>query len=226
MIKLEHVYKDYVSGEVVTPVLNDINLTIQQGEFLSIVGPSGSGKSTLLNLIGGLDQATKGLVEVLGTNLSHLSTDALTKFRAQNFGFIFQNFNLLQSLNSFENIAFPLTTLMKKTDTATRVDNLLKNIDMFEQRDKYPDQLSGGQKQRVAVARALIVEPKIVFADEPTANLDSKSAQKVLSLMRDMSHRNKTTFIFSTHDPQIMKMAERIVTLADGKIQDDKKGIS
>lgn len=223
MIGLKDVSKAYRTGELLTPVLENINLSIEQGEFLAIVGPSGSGKSTLLNLIGGLDQADKGHLVVLETELSKLSAKELTVFRSHHFGFIFQSFNLLQSLTVFENISFPLTTLLDEKHTKFKVEELLKTIDMFDQKEKYPDQLSGGQKQRVAVARALVVSPKIVFADEPTANLDSKTAQKVLSLMRDMCHHNKTTFIFSTHDPQIMALADRIVTLKDGQIASDER---
>ncbi|PJB52251.1 MAG: peptide ABC transporter ATP-binding protein, partial [Bdellovibrio sp. CG_4_9_14_3_um_filter_39_7] len=203
--------------------IKELDLNVDQGEFMAIVGPSGSGKSTLLNLIGCLDRPDQGQILIDGTDVTKLTNKESSRFRAEHLGFIFQDFNLIESFTVFENIEFPLSTILKQKNTRAKVESILDAIGMSEQIDKYPDQLSGGQKQRVAVARALVVEPQIILADEPTANLDSLSAQKVLELMKMMQKKFKTTFIFSTHDEKIMRVAERIVTLQDGAIVKDTK---
>ncbi|MEA2111830.1 MAG: ABC transporter ATP-binding protein [Campylobacterota bacterium] len=222
MISIEHLSKSYRDGEVVTPVIHDLDLTIDEGEFLAIVGPSGSGKSTLLNLIGCLDRPNGGQITIDGEVISELTTSNASKFRAKHLAFIFQDFNLIESFTVFENVEFPLSVILHVKETKKRVEKILDAIGMLEHIDKYPDQLSGGQKQRVAIARALVVEPRIILADEPTANLDSLSAKKVIDLMKGMQEDSKTTFIFSTHDTKIMHEAKRIVTLEDGKIVSDE----
>lgn len=222
VIVIDRLSKSYVEGEVTTPVIQNLDLRIEEGEFIAIVGPSGSGKSTLLNLIGCLDRPDGGRILIDGTDVAALSTKEATRFRAQHLGFIFQDFNLIESFSVYENVEFPLSVILHEKECRPKVEAVLEAIGMLDQIDKYPDQLSGGQKQRVAVARALVVEPRIVLADEPTANLDSVSAKRVLELMRRMQERFNTTFIFSTHDAKIMEEAKRIVTLQDGKIIDDK----
>lgn len=223
MIQIDRLFKHYSEGEVVTPVIEGLNLTIAEGEFVAIVGPSGSGKSTLLNLIGCLDKPDDGTITIDGTVVSDLKNKEALHFRAEHLGFIFQDFNLIESFTVYENVEFPLSVILGQKNTRERVKEVLEAIGMLDQIDKYPDQLSGGQKQRVAVARALVVNPQIILADEPTANLDSVSAKKVIDLMKQMQERFNTTFVFSTHDTKIMQEARRIVTLQDGRIIDDKE---
>jgi putative ABC transport system ATP-binding protein len=223
MIRIEHLTKSYRTGEVTTPVIEALDLTIGEGEFVAVVGPSGSGKSTLLNLIGCLDRPDGGSITIGGTEVSSLSGTAASRYRAAHLGFIFQDFNLIESFSVYENVEFPLSVILGERDTRGRVEQLLDAIGMRDQIDKYPDQLSGGQKQRVAIARALVVRPGIILADEPTANLDSVSARKVIDLMKRMQEELGTTFIFSTHDTKIMNEAKRIVTLQDGTIVSDER---
>lgn len=223
MIQMDKLFKHYSEGEVLTPVIEGLNLTIAEGEFVAIVGPSGSGKSTLLNLIGCLDKPDNGTITIDGTVVSDLKNKEALHFRAEHLGFIFQDFNLIESFTVYENVEFPLSVILGQKNTRERVKEVLEAIGMLDQIDKYPDQLSGGQKQRVAVARALVVNPRIILADEPTANLDSVSAKKVIDLMKQMQERFNTTFVFSTHDTKIMQEARRIVTLQDGRIIDDKE---
>lgn len=223
MIEIEKLVKRYVEGEVTTPVLEGLDLTIEAGEFIAIVGPSGSGKSTLLNLIGCLDHPDGGEITISGTRVSQLGNKEALRFRAEHLGFIFQDFNLIESFTVYENVEFPLSVILGQRDTRKRVEEVLEAIGMIDQINKYPDQLSGGQKQRVAVARALVVNPRIILADEPTANLDSASAKKVIDLMKQMQERFNTTFVFSTHDTKIMNEARRIVTLQDGRIVEDRR---
>lgn len=222
MIEIKNLQKIYRVGEIELEVIKNLNLKIDRGEFISIVGASGSGKSTILNLIGCLDKPNRGEIKIDNIDVIKLSKQEEVEFRAKNIGFIFQDFNLISAYNVFENIEFPLSIILNESDTKSRVEKLLKEIDMESQIDKFPEQLSGGQKQRVAIARALITNPKIVLADEPTANLDSQSAKKVINLMKKMQKEFNTTFIFSTHDRKIVDVAERIITLEDGNIIDDK----
>ena len=222
MIQIEKLVKHYQEGEVVTPVIEGLDLRIEEGEFVAIVGPSGSGKSTLLNLIGCLDKPDGGTVTIDGTVVSDLKTKEALAFRGLHLGFIFQDFNLIDSFTVYENVEFPLSVVRGERHNRQKVEEILDAIGMSGQIDKYPDQLSGGQKQRVAVARALVVNPRIVLADEPTANLDSVSAKKVIDLMKRMQERFNTTFIFSTHDSKIMTEARRVVTLQDGRIIEDR----
>ena len=228
LVILENVKKSYIMGEVTAPALRGINLSIEKGKFISFVGPSGSGKTTLLNLIGCLDKPTEGKVMVAETEINHLDRRTAAKFRGDNIGFIFQNFNLIPVLTVYENVEYPLIMVqdIAPEERKPRILKLLEKVGMTDQKDKYPAQLSGGQKQRVAVARALVTEPKLVLADEPTANLDHATAYKVIGLMHSMKEEFNTTFIFATHDPKIVGEAEIIYTLEDGlivNVQDNNK---
>ena len=225
MISNEHVTKVYRMGEVDLTVIKDLNLEIQHGEFVAIVGPSGSGKSTVLNLLGCLDKPSDGKVIIDGVDVTKLDTTALANFRGENIGFIFQSFNLIPVLSVYENIEYPLIMIqnLPKEEREKRIMQLLEDVDMLDQKDKFPDQLSGGQRQRVAIARALVTKPKIVFADEPTANLDTDTSNQIITLMRNIQREFNTTFIFATHDEKIVTAVDRIITLIDGVITDDKR---
>lgn len=225
MISNEHVSKVYKMGEIDLTVIKDLNLSINYGEFIAIVGPSGSGKSTVLNLLGCLDKPTEGKIFIDETDVTKLSRTELANFRGENIGFIFQSFNLIPVLSVYENIEYPLIMIqdLPLLERHDRIMKLLEDVDMLDQKDKFPDQLSGGQRQRVAIARALVTNPKIVFADEPTANLDTKTSNQIITLMRNIQQEFNTTFIFATHDEKIVTAADRIITLVDGVIIDDKK---
>ena len=220
LIELNKVSRVYEMGETTIQALMDINLEIEQQTFASFVGPSGSGKTTLLNLIGCLDSPNDGEIKVNGRRVNDFNRKEAALFRGTNIGFIFQNFNLLPVLTVYENVEYPLIMVQDIPQTKRR-KQILKYLDavgMTDQKDKYPSQISGGQKQRVAIARALVTDPKLVLADEPTANLDHTTAFKVIELMRQMQRDLKTAFIFSTHDPKIVKEAEIIFTLEDGRL--------
>ncbi len=225
LIVAKDVYKDYLVGEVSLRALRGLTFEIEPASFVSFVGPSGSGKTTLLNLIGCLDLPTGGSLTVAGTDVLGLGRKERAAFRGRHMGFIFQDFNLIPVLNVYENIEYPLLMVQNvpSKERSRRVLGLLESIGMMEQKDKYPDQISGGQKQRVAVARALVTEPELVLADEPTANLDSKTAYRIIDLMKMMKEKSGTTFIFSTHDQKIVGAAEIIYTLQDGSIVDRKE---
>ena len=224
LITAQNIYKDYQVGEVSLRALNDLNFEIEPASFLSFVGPSGSGKTTLLNLIGCLDTPTEGRLTVAGKDVVSLDRKQRAAFRGRHMGFIFQDFNLIPVLTVYENIEYPLIMVQNVPleERRRRVLSLLESVEMIEQKDKYPDQISGGQKQRVAVARALVTKPELVLADEPTANLDSKTAYMIIELMKEMQKESSTTFIFSTHDQKIVGAAEIIYTLEDGMIIDRK----
>ncbi len=225
MLKNEHVTKVYKMGEVDLTVIKDLNLNIDDGEFVAIVGPSGSGKSTVLNILGCLDKPTEGKVTVEDVDVTKLNRTELAHFRGENIGFIFQSFNLIPVLSVYENIEYPLIMIqnLPQEERHKRIMQLLEDVDMLDQKDKFPDQLSGGQRQRVAIARALVTKPKIVFADEPTANLDTKTSQQIIELMRSIQQEFNTTFIFATHDEKIVTAVDRIITLVDGEITDDRR---
>jgi putative ABC transport system ATP-binding protein len=225
LYRLENVGKTYQTGEVSVTALKKIDLTIETGKFVSFVGPSGSGKTTLLNLLGCLDKPSEGEVFLNGTNVGELKRRAAAKFRGEHIGFIFQNFNLLPVLTVYENVEYPLMMVQNvpAAERKQRILRLLEKAGMFNQKDKYPNQLSGGQKQRVAVARALVTDPKVVLADEPTANLDHATAYKVLEIMHAMKNELGTTFIFATHDQKIVGEAELIYTIEDGEIVDKQQ---
>lgn len=220
LIQAKNITKNYFMGDQEVPALRGISFEIGEGAFAAFVGPSGSGKSTLLNLIGCLDHPSSGTLLVQGTDISTLSRSAAATFRGEHLGFVFQDFNLVPVLSVYENIEYPLLMVRGWSDAKRReqVNRMIAAVDMTAQAHKRPDQLSGGQKQRVAVARALVGEPKLVLADEPTANLDHDTAYKVLNLMKAMRDDFGTSFIFSTHDPKIMQEAEQIFTLEDGRL--------
>ena len=224
LIVAEKLTKDYPTGEVVVRALKDVTFEIEPASFVSFIGLSGSGKTTLLNLIGCLDKPTAGNLRVVGEDVQKLDRKQSASFRGNHLGFIFQDFNLIPVLTVFENIEYPLLMVQKTPagERRKRVLGLLEGVGMVEQKDKYPDQISGGQKQRVAVARALVTNAKLVLADEPTANLDSKTAYTVIELMKKMRDEFKTTFIFSTHDQKIVGEAEIIYTLEDGELAGKK----
>lgn len=228
LIELQSISKEYHTGEISVNALKNISLHIERKSFVSFIGPSGSGKSTLLNLLGILDKPTQGKVFINGTDVSLLDRADAAAFRGKTIGFVFQNFNLIPVLTVFENIEYPLLMLdrLPSKERRERVLRLLEKVGMTDQRDKYPNQISGGQKQRVAVARALVTNPHIVLADEPTANLDHATAFKIINIMHEMTSDFGTTFIFSTHDTKIVGEAEVIYTLEDGMIvnTENKKG--
>ena len=223
VIEIKDVYKIYKETEIEVHAVNGVTLDFEEGEFAAIVGPSGSGKTTLLNLLGGLDLPTSGQILVDGTDLSKLKSSALIDFRMKNIGFVFQSYNLIPVLTAKENVEF-IMSLQKwsKQNREERTYELLKSVGMAERANSRPAKLSGGQQQRIAVARALASRPKFVLADEPTANLDSKSASTLLEIMEKLNHEEKITFIFSTHDPRVVKMARRVITLEDGKVISDE----
>ena len=220
LIEAENLSKQYISGEVTIDALKGLSFGIAPASFISFVGPAGSGKTTLLNLIGCLDAPTSGTLRVSGTDVSRLEGRSAAEFRGKNIGFIFQDFNLLPVLTVYENVEYPLLMVQDTPagERRERVLSLLDSVGMAAQKDKYPDQISGGQKQRVAVARALVTNPKLVLADEPTANLDHKTAYMVINIMKKMKDELKTSFIFSTHDQKVVGEAEIIYMLEDGKL--------
>ena len=220
IVSIRDATKTYHLGKVDVPALRGVNLEIQAGEFMSIAGPSGSGKTTLLNLIGCVDVPTSGTVQVDGHDITKLSERQLTDLRLHTIGFIFQSFNLVNVLDVYRNVELPL--LLQRVHSAaerkTRVMDLLGKVGLREFVKHRPTELSGGQRQRVAIARALVSKPKLVLADEPTANLDSVTGQTILDLMKALNREEHTTFVFSTHDARVMAYANRIVRLADGKL--------
>jgi putative ABC transport system ATP-binding protein len=220
LVTASELTKTYRAGDVDVPALRGVDFTIDPGAFVAFVGPSGSGKSTLLNMIGGLDKPSAGTLTVLDTDIASLDRRAAAEFRGANLGFIFQDFNLIPVLSAYENIEYPLLMVQDwpPDKRRARVTELLAAVGMSDQADKRPDQLSGGQKQRVAVARALATRPKLVLADEPTANLDHDTAYRILELMKKMRDEFGTTFVFSTHDPKIMGAAEVTFALEDGRL--------
>jgi putative ABC transport system ATP-binding protein len=223
VLELQNVNKIYDGSEVHVHAVNDVSLVFQEAEFAAIVGPSGSGKTTLLNLIGGLDMPTSGKIIIDGTDLSQLKSSKIIDFRLRHIGFVFQAYNLIPVLTARENIEF-IMSLQKwpGKDRDERTFELLKAVGLADRAESRPAKLSGGQQQRVAVARALASRPKFVLADEPTANLDSKSATTLLGIMEKLNHEEKITFIFSTHDARVVKMAHRVITLEDGKVISDE----
>lgn len=220
IVSIHDVVKEYELGQTTVQALRGVSLEVEKGSFISIAGPSGSGKTTLLNLIGCVDTATRGTVEVNGADTAKLKESQLTELRLNTLGFIFQSFNLVSVLTLFQNVEFPLL-LQRKLDAKQRkerVMQLLEQVGLATHAKHRPNELSGGQRQRVAVARALVTDPLIVLADEPTANLDSETGQQIIDLMKALNQQKGTTFIFSTHDYKVMQHANQVVRLADGKI--------
>lgn len=221
VVTLSHVAKTYRAGSENVPALRDVSLSIRSRTFSVIVGPSGSGKTTLLNLIGCIDTPTVGTVAIRGQDVALLNDNALSEFRAQRVGFIFQNFSLIPVLSAWENIEYPLMLLgMPAAERRERTARMLEAVGLTDKRGHRPNQLSGGQKQRVAIARALVKGPDFVLADEPTANLDSKTGADIISLMRRMQEEHSTTFIFSTHDDHLMAHADETFSICDGQVVD------
>lgn len=220
VVKVDHVTKEYKLGDQWVRALDDVSLQIENGVFLAIAGPSGSGKSTLLNLIGCIDTPTSGSIAIDGNDVSGKTPDQLAELRARTIGFIFQTFNLMPVLSASENVEYPLLQIsaMTRKERMERVRQFLDVVGLTKYAHHRPNQLSGGQRQRVAIARALATRPRIVLADEPTANLDHRTGDGILHLMKDINRRLGTTFIFSTHDRKVMAMADRLVNIEDGRI--------
>jgi putative ABC transport system ATP-binding protein len=219
-VRVVDVTKEYDLGRTKVPALRGVSLSVEKGEFMTVAGPSGSGKSTLLNLIGCLDHPTSGHVLIGEQDVASLNDDALSDLRARTIGFIFQTFNLIPVLSALENVEFPLLFRGGDHGGQKRALAALESVGLREHAHHRPDELSGGQRQRVAVARALVTDPTLVLADEPTANLDSHTGETIIDLMLDINRRAGTTFIFSTHDPKVMAHAHRVVRLADGLVVD------
>ena len=220
VIELKGVKKDYPLGATTVHAVRGVDLSIEEGDFISIIGPSGSGKTTLLNIIGCIDHATAGSVKIHGDDVTTYTDKRLTDLRLHTIGFIFQTFNLIPVLSTRENVEFPLL-LMKKENLSrreirSRAEKLIEEVGLKDQINQKPFELSGGQRQRVAIARALVTRPAIVLADEPTANLDSETGDMILQQMKMLNELEKTTFIFSTHDPDILKYAHGVVKIKDG----------
>ena len=217
--KVINATRDFKIGEVETHALRGVNLTIDNGEFTALIGPSGSGKTTLLQLIGLLDQPTSGSVLINGKDVTHLNRDQRADLRRGAIGFIFQFFALIPTLTAYENVEMPLLLNgMKAPERRARVDEMLEAVGLTDRAHHRPDQLSGGQQQRVSVARALAIGPSLILADEPTANLDTENGKQVMELMQRLNKETGTTFVFATHDPRVIKFANRVVTLRDGLI--------
>ncbi|GAB4439449.1 MAG: ABC transporter ATP-binding protein [Turneriella sp.] len=223
VVSVRAVQKSYPLGEYEVHALRGVDLTISEGEFTVIMGPSGSGKSTLLNLLGCIDLPSSGEVEICGHKTTQKKERELAEIRRNNIGFIFQAFNLIPVLSVYENVEYAL--ILKKIPEAGRpalVDEIIEQVGLSAHKHHRPNQLSGGQRQRVAIARALVTNPRLVLADEPTANLDSATGKSILELMRRMNEMHKTTFVFATHDPDVLSFARRQIRIHDGKIESDK----
>jgi putative ABC transport system ATP-binding protein len=222
LVQTQKLTKIYGSGATAVTALDHVNVTIKEGEFVAVMGPSGCGKSTLLHLLGGLDKPTEGHVLIAGHNLTDLHDDQLTELRRRNIGFVFQFYNLIPVLSAVENAALPVTLDgMKPAAAKAKAAEWLTRFGMGERLNHRPDQLSGGQQQRVAVARALVAEPSLVLADEPTGNLDTRASDEIASLLRQVSKEFGRAVVMVTHDPRIAAYADRIIFLKDGKIIDE-----
>jgi putative ABC transport system ATP-binding protein len=224
IVETKGLTKVYGTGETAVTALDAVDLSLDPGEFVAVMGPSGCGKSTLLNLVGGLDTPTSGTVTIDGREISQLSDDEITRLRRERIGFVFQFFNLIPVLSAVENAALPLILDRGgSAQAAAKADEWLERVGLEDRRANRPDQLSGGQQQRVAVARALVTEPALVLADEPTGNLDSKSSEEIATLLRQVSSEWGRAILMVTHDPRIAAHADRIVFMRDGRIVDDTK---
>ena len=223
VFETRHLSRHYGRGDTLVRALDDVSLTIEAGEFTAIVGPSGSGKSTLLQLMGGLEEPTEGEVLLRGQTISSMSGRALSDFRRDHIGFIFQAYNLIPVLTAAENCEYiMLLQGVPKAERRVRVNRMLEQVGLTGLAHRRPAELSGGQQQRVAVARAMASQPDIILADEPTANLDSQTGSDLLDMMHDLNRREGMTFVFSTHDPMIMERASRLIRLRDGRIESDE----
>lgn len=219
--KLTDITRIYQVGEVETHALRGVDLSIDEGEFTTLVGPSGSGKTTLLQMVGCLDQPTSGKVFINNEEVTKMNRNQRADLRKGTIGFIFQFFALIPTLTAYENVELPLL-LMGKKNQKSRVMELLDAVGLSDRAEHRPDQMSGGQQQRVAVARALAVDPLLILADEPTANLDTENGEQIMSIMKKLNEETNTTFVFATHDPRVIKYAKRVVTLRDGQIEKDE----
>jgi putative ABC transport system ATP-binding protein len=227
VVSLVDVVRTYEVGDLEVPAVKGISINIAPQRFSMIVGPSGSGKTTLLNLIGCIDKPTSGTIVVAGQEVAKLNDNAISDFRAQKVGFIFQNFSLIPVFSAYENIEYPLLLLgVPAAERRDRTSRMLAAVGLTAQHHQRPNQLSGGQKQRVAIARALVKEPDFVLADEPTANLDSTTGASIIDLMRRMQEDYRTTFVFSTHDPQLMSHADETFAIRDGQLVEHVSGTS
>ena len=218
ILKLEHVDKEYGQKESRVSALRDVNIQVEKGEFIAIVGTSGSGKSTLLNLIGGLDNPTNGKIYVNNKELSELNSSELTKYRRRNIGFVFQNYSLMPVLNVYDNVALPIAFDRKKRIDHKFIEELLEELGIWDKRRKYPSELSGGQKQRVAIARALVNKPAILLADEPTGNLDSNTTDEVMDLLKKSNQLYHQTILMVTHNESLAKLCDRVIHIEDGNV--------
>ena len=224
LIEIRGARKQYQEGKTAVQALRGIDLTIDPGEFSAIAGPSGSGKTTLLNVIGGLDTLSDGTVRLDGTDVHALSSRALTRLRLEQIGFVFQAYNLIPVLTARENVEFTMLLQgVPKEERRQRAAEMLERVGLGDMLDRRPTAMSGGQQQRVAVARAIVARPKVVLADEPTANLDSETGGKLLDLMRRLNREQSVTFLFSTHDPMVMDYSQRLIRLKDGRIDADER---
>ncbi len=225
LIVAKELEKTYIAGDIKVHAIRGVDFTVAPASFVSFIGPSGSGKSTLLNMIGSLDPPTKGTLVVAGEEITSISRKEAARFRGEHIGFVFQDFNLIPVLTVAENVEYPLQMVQNwpKAKRRARVKEMLEAVGMSDQGRKYPSQISGGQKQRVAVARALVTNPTLVLADEPTANLDRDTASRIIDLMKKMRDEFSTTFVFSTHDPRIVENVEITFTLEDGKLLRNEK---
>ena len=222
LVEVRDARRDYQTGKVIVRALRGLDLIVRKGDFMAIVGPSGSGKTTLLNLIGALDTATEGEVWVFGKDLSELSRRKRADLRLKSLGFVFQAYNLIPVLTARENVEFVLELQGAGSERATRAMEILDQLGLGEFADRRPNEMSGGQQQRVAVARAVASKPRLVLADEPTANLDGENAEVLLTMMRRLNREQGITFVFSTHDPRVVTHARRVVTLVDGRVAADE----
>ncbi len=225
LIKLDNVFKIYQTNNIDFPALKDVSFAVEEGEFLSVAGPSGSGKTTILNIVGCLDKPTRGAVFLNNVNLGEKKSNQLADIRRKDIGFVFQTFNLIPILTAFENVEFPLILKgdINPAERKKRVEEILEDVGILELKHRKPNEMSGGQQQRVAIARALVKQPKLVLADEPTANLDSKTGEEILKLMLQLNEKTRNTFLFSTHDKMVMEYAHRLILLKDGSIESDEK---
>lgn len=216
LIKMKNVSKIYRNGDIETKALNKVDLSINHGEFIVVLGPSGSGKSTFLNVLSGLDTPTEGEIFIEDKEISKLNQKELTKFRRENLGFIFQQYNLLSTLTARENIELGYQIAKDPFD----IDEMLKSVEIDDQKDKFPNQMSGGQQQRVSIARALVKKPKILFCDEPTGALDEKTGKGILALLNQLNKKYQTTIVLITHNPAISLMADRVIKMNSGSVVD------
>lgn len=223
IVELKHVRKTYQQGKIKVNAVDDVSLAIHKGDFATLCGPSGSGKTSILNLIGGLDTVSEGQVILENTDLSTLSNTALSNIRKSRIGFVFQSYNLIPVMTAYENAAFVLELQgISKTDCQQRVMQTLADVGLAGLENRRPDEMSGGQQQRVAIARAIVTHPAIVLADEPTANVDSHTAESLLDLMQTLNEQHGITFLFSTHDQRVIDRAKRVIYIKDGHIESDE----